>query len=90
MISRVRAYCVVLPSYREGTPRSLLEAAAMDRPLIATDVPSCREVVHSGLIGLLCDPRDSKNFAIQMEKIFNMTFEKLQKSTHASRELVQE
>lgn len=89
-IELARTDCVVLPSYREGTPRSLLEAAAMGRPLIATDVPGCREVVHSGLNGLLCDPRDSKSLAIQMEKILNMTPEKLQKFTHASRELVQE
>ena len=84
------ADCVVLPSYREGTPRSLLEAAAMGRPLIATDVPGCREVVHSGLNGLLCDPRDPKSLATQMENILNMTPEKLQKFMQASRALVQE
>jgi len=51
------ADCVVLPSYREGTPRTLLEAAAMARPLIATDVPGCRNVVEHGHTGLLCDAR---------------------------------
>ncbi len=44
---------VVLPSYREGTPRVLLEAAAMGKPLIATDVPGCREVVQDGYNGIL-------------------------------------
>ena len=82
--------CVVLPSYREGTPRSLLEAAAMGRPLIATDVPGCREVVHAGLNGLLCDPRDYKSLATQMENVLKMTPDKLYKFTQASRELVQE
>lgn len=82
--------CVVLPSYREGTPRSLLEAAAMGRPLIATDVPGCREVVHAGLNGLLCDPRDYKSLATQMENVLKMTPEKLYKFTQVSRELVQE
>ena len=58
--------CVVLPSYREGTPRSLLEAAAMAKPLIATDVPGCREVVTEGDNGLLCQVRNSQDLADKM------------------------
>ena len=42
--------CVVLPSYREGTSRVLLEAAAMGRPLVASDVTGCREVVEDGAV----------------------------------------
>ena len=57
------AHCVVLPSYREGAPRTLMEAAAMGRPLIATDVPGCRAVVDSGRTGLLCAPRDARSLA---------------------------
>lgn len=57
------ADCVVLPSYREGTPRTLLEAAAMARPLVATDVPGCREAVEDGVNGLLCAVRDPENLA---------------------------
>ena len=52
------AHCVVLPSYREGAPRSLIEAAAMSRPLIATDVPGCRSVVDDKKTGYLCKVRD--------------------------------
>ena len=59
---------VVLPSYREGLPRSLLEAAAMARPLIATDVPGCRDVVDDGENGYLCDVRDSASLAAAMRK----------------------
>ena len=54
------ADCIVLPSYREGTSRVLLEAAAMARPVIATDVPGCREVVVDGLTGMLCPVRDAR------------------------------
>ena len=55
------ADCVVLPSYREGTPRTLLEAAAMGKPLIATDVPGCRNVVEHGRNGFLCRVRDAED-----------------------------
>lgn len=55
--------CVVLPSYREGAPRTLIEAAAMGRPVIATDVPGCRSVVDDAVTGLLCLPRDGKSLA---------------------------
>ncbi len=53
------ATCVVLPSYREGAPRALIEAASMARPLIATDVPGCREVVEDGRTGFLCEARSA-------------------------------
>lgn len=58
-----RASCVVLPSYREGAPRTLIEAAAMARPSITTDVPGCRSVVEAGVTGLLCAPKDAKSLA---------------------------
>jgi len=61
-----KANCVVLPSYREGTPRSLLEAAAMGKPVIATDVPGCREVVEDGRNGYLCRFKDPEDLAKRM------------------------
>jgi glycosyltransferase involved in cell wall biosynthesis len=60
------ADCVVLPSYREGVPRTLLEAAAMARPIIATRVPGCTDVVEEGVNGLLCQARDSVHLAEKM------------------------
>ena len=60
------ADCVVLPSYREGLPRTLLEAAAMARPLIATDAPGCRQVVRHGVNGRLCALRDAASLAEAM------------------------
>jgi len=49
---------VVLPSWREGLSRALIEAAAMERPIITTDVPGCRDVVVHGVCGLLVPPRN--------------------------------
>ncbi len=51
---------VVLPSWREGLSRSLIEAAAMERPIITTDVPGCRDVVDHGVSGLLVPLRDGR------------------------------
>jgi glycosyltransferase involved in cell wall biosynthesis len=58
-----RAAIVVLPSYREGLPVSLLEAAACGKAIIATDVPGCREVVRHRVNGLLVPPRDANALA---------------------------
>lgn len=85
-----RADCVVLPSYREGTPRTLLEGAAMARPLVATDVPGCREVVKHGVNGLLCQSRDAQDLARQMEVILQMPGEQLESMGKASRRWVEE
>lgn len=65
------ADCVVLPSYREGTPRTLLEAASMAKPLIATNVPGCTNVVQDDYNGLLCELRDSEDLASKMLKMYN-------------------
>lgn len=62
------ASAIVLPSYREGLPRSLLEGAAMGRPLVATDVPGCRELVDDGVNGFRCAARDSGSLAHAMDR----------------------
>ena len=67
------AHCVVLPSYREGAPRTLIEAAAMARPLIATDVPGCRSVVDDGVTGYLCEVRDGDDLARRMEELLALS-----------------
>jgi glycosyltransferase involved in cell wall biosynthesis len=64
-----RANVVVLPSYREGTPRALLEAAAMGKPLITTDTVGCREVVVDGVSGLLVPVKDAEALAQAMVKL---------------------
>ncbi|TDV34710.1 glycosyltransferase involved in cell wall biosynthesis [Paraburkholderia caballeronis] len=66
------ADCVVLPSYREGVPRTLMEAGAMGRPIVATDVPGCREVVADGENGLLCNARDAASLATTLRRMLDM------------------
>lgn len=67
------ATCVVLPSYREGAPRTLIEASAMARPVIATDVPGCRAVVKNGETGFLCQPRDAASLAEAIRRFLALT-----------------
>lgn len=63
------ADCIVLPSYyREGVPRSLLEAAALGRPVITTNVAGCRDAVSDGATGYLCGPRDVEDLISTLEK----------------------
>ncbi|HEY6131561.1 MAG TPA: glycosyltransferase family 4 protein [Halioglobus sp.] len=65
--------CVVLPSYREGMPRSLLEAGAMGLPVIATDVPGCRNIVKDGFNGLICDAMNTESLLTVMRKMLSMS-----------------
>ncbi len=60
---------VVLPSYREGFPRSLMEAAAMSRPVVASDVSGCRQTVVDGLNGFLVPVKDSRALAEKIEQL---------------------
>jgi glycosyltransferase involved in cell wall biosynthesis len=59
----------VLPSWREGTPRTVLEAMAMGRPIITNDVPGCRQTTGDGVNGLLVQPRDPALLAAAMERL---------------------
>jgi glycosyltransferase involved in cell wall biosynthesis len=83
------ADCVVLPSYREGIPRSLLEAAAMARPIITTDTVGCREVVDDGVNGYLCKVRDSEDLAKKMEQMLALSPEARAQMGQRGREKVE-
>jgi len=61
----------VLPSYREGTPRTVLEAMAMGRPVITTDAPGCRETVKENYNGFLVPVKNSDLLAERMEWFIN-------------------
>ncbi|MGL4945148.1 MAG: glycosyltransferase family 4 protein, partial [Fusobacteriaceae bacterium] len=66
------ADCVVLPSYREGISMVLLEAASMEKPIIATNVTGCREIVEDGITGFLVEPRSSESLAEAMKKFLKL------------------
>ncbi|PIB37226.1 hypothetical protein BFP72_18345 [Reichenbachiella sp. 5M10] len=83
------ATCVVLPSYREGTPKTLLEAAAMSRPIITTDAPGCREVVLDGQNGYLCQVKSSTDLQHKIRKIIDMNPTDLQKMGTCGRLMVE-
>ena len=82
--------CVVLPSYREGTSRVLLEAAAMGRPLIATNVPGCREVVQHAVNGYLCAPKDHTHLSSQMIAMIKLSAEERKAMGIEGRRIVEE
>ena len=59
----------VLPSYREGLPKGLIEAAACALPLVTTDVPGCREVVQDGINGLMVPVRDAGALGVAIARL---------------------
>ncbi|KAE8178192.1 glycosyl transferase family 1 [Photobacterium carnosum] len=69
-----KADCMVLPSYyREGVPKSLLEAGAMGKPIVTTDNVGCRETVDDGINGYLCDIRSTASLIQALDKMINHT-----------------
>lgn len=67
--------CVVLPSYREGLSRVLLESASMAKPIVTTDVAGCKDIVDHGVNGFLCKVKNSESLFQEMEKIILMSEE---------------
>jgi len=68
----INSDCVVLPSYREGLPRSLLESFALMKPIIASKVPGCEDVVDHEMNGFLCKPKSSSSLANSMIKMIEI------------------
>ena len=66
-----KADIIVLPSYREGVPRTLLEAASMSKPIVTTNAPGCKEVVEDGVNGFLVPIKDYKSLAKKIEILIN-------------------
>jgi glycosyltransferase involved in cell wall biosynthesis len=78
--------CIVLPSYyREGVPRTLLEAASMAKPIITTNNVGCREVIDNGINGFICNSKDSTNLSDVMREMIRLTPEKREKMGQSGR-----
>lgn len=69
----VESDCIILPSYREGIPRILLEAASMEKPIITTDVPGCKEVVKDNYNGFLCKAKCADDLAKKIEAFLRLS-----------------
>ncbi|MBS9404244.1 glycosyltransferase family 4 protein [Halomonas sp. TRM85114] len=85
-----QAHVLVLPSYREGMPRTVLEAAAMGRPSIVSDVPGCRQAVVAGETGWLCEVQSAVSLALRMRECLAMSPERLQQAGTAARRRIEE
>jgi glycosyltransferase involved in cell wall biosynthesis len=84
-----QADVVVLPTYREGMSRALLEGAAMGKPLIGSDVAGSRELIDEGLTGFLCRARDAHSLADAMERMSGLPTERLAEMGRAARAKVE-
>jgi glycosyltransferase involved in cell wall biosynthesis len=82
--------CVVLPSYREGLPRTLLEAASFEKPIVTTNTPGCRHVVKNHLNGYLCEVKDAHDLAEKMYIMYHKSNEERTNMGKAGRLLVKE
>ncbi|CAH6795004.1 putative Lipid carrier : UDP-N-acetylgalactosaminyltransferase; glycosyltransferase [Vibrio chagasii] len=84
--------CLVLPSfYREGVPKSLLEACAMGKPIVTTDNVGCRETVDDGINGYLCQPRSTSSLVEQLDKMISLSHdERLLMGTKSRRKVERE
>ncbi|MBF4443663.1 glycosyltransferase, partial [Vibrio anguillarum] len=82
--------CMVLPSfYREGVPKSLLEACAMGKPIVTTDNVGCRETVDDGMNGYLCEPRSTASLVKKLEMMVAHSHEQRLKMGLQSRSKVE-
>jgi len=81
--------CVVLPSYREGTPRILLEACSMGRPIITTNVPGCKNVVINGYNGFICSARSEISLKKSLLKFLDLNYNEKKKMSFNARKLVE-
>ena len=90
MPSKIAEYdAVVLPSYREGLSKFLLEAASVGRPLLASDVPGCRELVEHGVNGYIFKSKDVHDLQKYMEKFINLDSPRKEAMGQESRSLIE-
>ena len=82
--------CVVLPSYREGKSRVLMEAMASGRPIIASDVPGCKDLIQDGKNGFISRVRNSKDLETNMIKMINLSLDDKNKMGIQGRKIIEE
>ena len=80
--------CLVLPSYREGLSRSILEAMALSKPVITTNTPGCRDLIKNGVNGYLAKPKKFKRFNEMYGKLYSLSKIQRNKMGSTSRKLV--
>ena len=81
--------CVILPSYREGMPRTLLESAALGVPIMASNVPGCNEFIENKVNGLLFDVKNSKDLAKTIMSFISLDYETLLKYSFNARDKIE-
>lgn len=82
----VMADCIVLPSYHEGMSNVLLEASAMGRPVITSDIPGCREAVEDGKSGYLCEMKNADMLFEKMKMMADKSLEEIEEMGRCARE----
>jgi glycosyltransferase involved in cell wall biosynthesis len=83
--------CVVLPSYREGISVTLMEGAALAKPLIASDIAGCKELIEENKNGFLCQVRDVESLAVCFEKLIQLPLDKrLEMGNNSRQKMVNE
>ena len=81
--------CIVLPSYREGLPRVILESLLLERPVITTNVPGCNRIIKNNFNGILCNPRSDLSLKEAMNKFINLPKNKIKKMGIDGRKFVE-
>lgn len=84
------ADCIVLPSYREGISRTLLEGGSMEKPLIATNVTGCKNIILDNVTGFLAEPKNSEDLAEKIEKFLSLSEKEREEMGKAGRKYIQE
>lgn len=83
-------HAIIHPSYHEGLSNALLEAAATNRPVIASDIPGCRETFIDGKTGIAVEPKSSKSLIDGIEKFINLPYEEKLEMSENSRKYVED
>ena len=71
-----KSHCIILPTYHEGMSNVLQEAASMGRPVLASNIPGCKEIIDEGKSGFCFEPKNTQSLIKAIEKFINLPYEK--------------